>query len=315
MKNNIYIQLSFALVVVFFTACAKKEILTPSTIEEAYSLRPSGKDYDNTILDIYNQYGSFTYYTFTEKEAYWTPTGYKYPTANAAGAWATGFQVKPTNAEFIPNQLSLLKKLVFDYYSKDFLKKYLPKRILLCESVDSVYNGYDFSTTPVTNVKKIKNVPAWGAFDQISIGMGNEAIKKMSKKDSIYTMSYLHLRILKNMVENRMIKPLPSFVEIANYNLRNTTQQNAYEKGIIGVYYNSPTAETDWELYIEAMISRSEAKLNATIASTTDATLNGILSSGKDKNGLIRKRYTIVRNFYKDTYGVDLQLIGNKVNP
>lgn len=315
MKNKIFIPLSFALALVFFAACAKKEILTPSTIEEGYSLRPSGKDYDNTILDIYNQYGSFVYYSFTDKEAFWTPTGYKYPTTNAAGAWTTGFEVKPSKADFIPNQLSLLKTLVLDYYSQDFLKKFLPKRILLCESIDSVYNGYDFSTSPVTNVKKIKTVPAWSAFDQISVGLGNESIKKMSKKDSTYVMSYLHLRILKNMVENKMIQPLPSFTEIANYNVRNTTQLNAYEKGIITVYYNNPTTESDWELYVEAMITRSEAKLNATISSTTDATLNGILSSGKDKNGLIRKRYTIVRNYYKDTYGVDLQLIGNKVNP
>lgn len=120
------------------------------------------------------------------------------------------------------------------------------------------------------------------------------------------------------MTENRMTKAAkPDFIDLSNYNQRNNSQQDAYNRGIISRYLNSPSADSDWSLFMEAMMTRSEAQLKATVGSN-DTSLNGILNSGsngKDKNGLIRKRYDIVRAYYKSMYNMDLQVIGNAVNP
>lgn len=316
MKNKIIAWLFPLLLACMISSCSKKEETpSPSDIDEGYQLRPSGQEYDQTILAYYQKYGTLIYYTFTEKEAFWTPTGYRKAVLNPTGIWSTGFEVTTAKTEFIPKQLDLMKKLIFEYYSDEYLKRFLPKRILLCERIDSVYTGYDFSTSPVTYKKAVKTVPAWGAFDQISIGLGTGAIATMNRQDSLRFMNYVSSRMLKNMTENRMTRAVrPDFVELSNYNQRNSSQQDAYNRGIISNYINSPSADSDWALFMEAMLTRSEAKLKATVGSG-DTSLNGILSSGKDKNGLIRKRYDIVRAYYKTMYNMDLQRIGNMVNP
>jgi hypothetical protein len=64
---------------------------------------------------------------------------------------------------------------------------------------------------------------------------------------------------------------------------------------------------------LEAMVSRSETNLNKSTVNT-DITYMGILNTTKDNNGKIRQRYNIIRNYFINTYGVDLQAIGNAVD-
>jgi hypothetical protein len=61
------------------------------------------------------------------------------------------------------------------------------------------------------------------------------------------------------------------------------------------------------------MVSRSETNLNKSTANT-DQTSLGMLNATKDTNGKIRQRYNIIRNYFINAYGVDLQAIGNAVD-
>jgi hypothetical protein len=61
---------------------------------------------------------------------------------------------------------------------------------------------------------------------------------------------------------------------------------------------------------MQAMVTCTETTLNKSQANTITS-FTGILNITKDRNGKIRQRYNIVRNYFINTYGVDLQVIGN----
>jgi hypothetical protein len=112
------------------------------------------------------------------------------------------------------------------------------------------------------------------------------------------------------MAGRNVANPTTEFSSTTNYNTAVTSQALAYGGGILYTYYNGPTAVRDWSLYMQALVSCSETRLNKSTVNT-DATFNGILNVTKDANGVIRKRYNMVRNYYINNYNVDLQAIGN----
>jgi len=65
----------------------------------------------------------------------------------------------------------------------------------------------------------------------------------------------------------------------------------------------------DAKYFIEAIISNPYEDLIAENTSTN--TYVGILNPVKDVNGLIRKKYEILVNSFKENYGIDLQAIGD----
>ena len=128
--------------------------------------------------------------------------------------------------------------------------------------------------------------------------------------DSIKFAKKVNLLFAQSIITRNLSTPTADFTGLSNYTTTYTSQTTAYAAGILSTYYNSPTALSDWSLYIQAMVSCTEANLNKSVASTT-ISLVGILNPTKDSSGKIRQRYNIVRNYFINNYGVDLQAIGN----
>jgi len=62
------------------------------------------------------------------------------------------------------------------------------------------------------------------------------------------------------------------------------------------------TREKDWDKIIEAIVSNSYDVLTSS---------GNILSPDTDTKGVYKKKYDVVINYFKTTFGVDLQAIGN----
>lgn len=60
-------------------------------------------------------------YQFTEKDVYWTPTGWKKP-MEVRGTWTAGSEVEASDPAYIAAQLNLIKTKWFDFYTDKFLK-------------------------------------------------------------------------------------------------------------------------------------------------------------------------------------------------
>lgn len=76
MKWNKYFYIMLLLQLFFVVSCYDEKDLEPSGITSSYSVPQGTHDYDDVIVDIYNKYGSCLLYKFTDKDTYWTPSGW-----------------------------------------------------------------------------------------------------------------------------------------------------------------------------------------------------------------------------------------------
>ncbi|MEH3114302.1 putative zinc-binding metallopeptidase [Pedobacter terrae] len=289
-------------------ACKKSvEVLTPSGSDETYKVPQGNNDYDNTIVDYYNKYGTYMLYKFTEKDVYWTPTGWKKPTL-PNGTWTTGAEVEASDSAYINAQLNLIKNKWFGFYTDKFLKKFLPAKIMLCKKVDSVFTNYVFTPT-FTAVKGTKKVAAFYNYDNIQVNYGDATVNSMTAAEQRLFIYKVNLIFMQSIYARGLNAPTAEFANSADYNTAMTTYAQAYGKGII-IGYSNITAQSDWNAFITAMVTYSAPQLNASVA-ITDQTAAGILNTTKDPSGQIKRRYNMVRNYFINEYGVDLQLVGN----
>ena len=303
----------YILPLLLLVSCYKKEdALQPSEGKDGYVVPQGNNDYDQTIVNFYEKYGKYLLYEFTDKDTYWTPGGWKNSTQNASGAWSNGYEAAKADPAYVASQLKLLDTIWFKYYSDAFLKEFLPVKIMLCRSVDSVFTRY-VSFNPLTIEKGAKPVAAWFNYDNICVNHGNQAGTSLTPAEVKAAGAKLNLIFGQSIGLRRMASATTRFAAVANYNATISTQAAAYGQGIIYTYYNSPNADLDWGFYMLAMMTTSEQTLN-TSTPNTDASFKGILNTTKDSNGRIRQRYNIVREYYKENYNVDLQAVGNAFN-
>jgi len=308
MKN--YLNIFFLLAVVAGISSCKKseEALTSSGITMIYSLPQGNNAFDQNIVNYYNVYGSYLLYKFLERDAYWTPTGWKRPILDGTGPWS-GIDVAVADPNAVAAQLDLLDKSLFSLYPKPFLKQFLPVKMLLCSKVDSIFTTYVFTPT-YTPAKNIKKIPAFFSYDNLYVNYGDATVNQMTTADKLAFLARINQVFFQSIAHRGLIRPTNDFILSADYSTSSTTQAIAYGKGIVGTNVSS-SATSDWAAYIMAMVTLSEADLNRSVANT-NTSLVGILNATKDTSGLIKKRYNIVRNYFINTYQVDPQAIGNK---
>jgi hypothetical protein len=295
---------------IFLGGCKKSEdSLGPSGIVNTYSLPQGNNGYDNTIVDYYQKYGTYLLYKFSEKDAYWTPTAYNKPTVSAAGFWSAGAEVAAADPAYVSSQLDLIQAKWFSFYSDKFLKKFLPTKVLLCSKVDSISTGFVFGGPTVVYVKQTKKIGAYYNYDNIQVNFGDATVNSMTVAEQRLFLAKVNLIFIQSIIARGLSQPTTEFINSADYITAMTSFSQSYGKGILVPYY-SVSAQLDWNAYITAMVTYSSVNLNTSTA-ITDSTPMGILNATKDINGQMKKRYTMVRNYFINEYNVDLQLIGN----
>lgn len=304
-------------VVLTLNSCKKEEgTVTPSGIIDGYILPQGNHEFDNTIVDYYKKYNTYLLYKFDRKDIYWTPTGYTIP-AEVNGYWTAGHEVAPAEEIYVPAQLALIKTSLFDLYSEKFLKKFLPSKILLCSKVDSIDSEFDPQTFLPRKVAK--PVGAYSYYNSICVNYGNLDVTTMTATDRVVFLKKLNTMFVDNIISRNLSAPTKDFVNSANYATPMTTYAESYGRGIIAGY-SSVTPLNDWNAYMKAMVTLSETQLNMEVPIPEPWVYPapepiGVLNPATDVSGEIKKRYTIVRNYFIDEYGVDLQTIGNAANP
>lgn len=310
MKRYLINAISLLLLSVICFGCGKEEAqLLPTEGNEGYTLPQGNHDYDTRILNYYKKYGTYFLYEFSDKEAYWTPSGYK-NAVKQGQYWSDGFEMKAADQGFIGQQLDLFESQCLNLYSEKFLKAFLPSKILLCSEVDSIYNEFDFSTSPATVVKGMTSVAAWYNYNNLLLNYGNSKVLTITPAEKKLYLAKVNLSLINSITEAKKTAPSTAFAGSANYAIAPTSDADAYAKGMLTPYYNGPTATSDWYLYLQAMVSFSEDNLNR-MPDSWDTSFTGILNPAKDVNGIIKRRYDLVRNYFRENYNVDLQLIGN----
>lgn len=281
-----------------------------------YKLPQGNNDYDQTIVGYYQKYGTYILYKFEDKEAYWTPSGWKNGIEGDMNTGKAGYIVKTSDPSYINKQLNLLNDVWFSNYSEKFLKAFLPVKILLCSEVDSV--GYNWTTRPVSISGR--KVGAWYNYYNICVSYGDSNIDQLSVIDKRKFKDKLNRVFIQSIIDRVIVTPTTEFAEATNYTGVSKIYDNAklWALGTFPQGY-SATPARDWGVFMLMMVTHPESFLTATLTTVnttdnTEAGWKGILTKAKDTNGILKKRYDMVRNYFKENYDIDLQEIGNHLN-
>lgn len=320
MKRNKSIYIGLLLLLIFAAACYDEKDLKPSGVTSSYSVPQGTHDYDDAIVDIYNRYGVYLLYKYTDKDTYWTPSGWMDGALGETGK--SGYIIAPVDENYVGEQVELIQDAWFDTYSDEFLKEFLPIKIMLCSDIDSVYMVWDFSSYPFKQVYEGKKVKAWYNYDNICVSYGSEAVTQMTKADSLAFRHKMNQTLIESMIGRKKSVPLKEFEEITNYqtdNINYMSASNLWKLGVPRSVSYNVTVENDWKSFLLMMVTFSEEFLTRTpeYNSDWDYTMqnwDGILNPVKDVNGLLKKRYDIVRDYFIENYNMDLQKIGNTLN-
>ncbi len=301
-----------------FNSCVKEEgELTPSGIESGYSVPQGTNDFDDEIVDFYNNYGSYLLYDFTEKDAYWTPSSWQNgveTTDEETGS--AGFVVEMPDVDYVGEQLELLNEVWFQYYSEEFLKEFLPIKILLCSEVGYVNYSWDENFNLIYVASPII---AYYNYDNISVGYASEAIESLTESDKSNIALDVNHVFAESIIGQDKIDPTDEFSNSANYSSASSAYTNTelWALGVLQPYY-SASAENDWGQFLTMMMCYSEEYLNREVSYVSEydweeTSWEGIFSSLKDTKGLLKERYDFVRQYYIDNYNIDLQEVGNSI--
>ncbi|NLI36531.1 MAG: hypothetical protein GX416_08485 [Bacteroidales bacterium] len=319
--KTIYNKINYCAAIIILlcamSACGYSEdALTPSGDALAYKLPQGNSDYDQTIVDYYNKYGVYILYKFQNKEAYWTPSGWQNGIIGVKSGMG-GFSVLPTDPAYVKQQLSLIKELWFDSYNDAFLKANLPAKILLCAEVDSI--AEDWSTWPASYIGF--KIGAWYNYYNICVGYGDGTTSAQLTADDKRKLKDKWNRVfIQNIVDRGAVAMPAEFSSAVNYTSVTNLDSNSklWALGALGPS-STATPIRDWGYFMLMMICHSETFLNTVPTNiidwdTSEASWEGILSPAKDTNGLLKKRYNMVRNYYIQKCNIDLQQIGNNLN-
>ena len=300
MKQSIYLLTVVLLSSSLLAGCKKEAKLTPTTTpEDVYgdSTLPQGNHpYDADILQLFKKYNTLFLYKYKPHDLYYNVTDYIGGTYDTASDQTTkpGYFDVPADEAYVGVQLDLLKELWLNYYPDSLLKKGLPQKVYL---VDSFYLAYSGPGKPLDNYPTF--LEAFKGGDYILATWGSARITNIALADKYALKSQLNADFLDLAHAQGAVTRSPAFTALTDY-----SAVNYYTADALGVidYYNHGTPDTDWDLYMETIVSNSYATLTSP---------GNILSPDRDTNGIFLKKYNIMIAYFQSVFGVDLQAIGN----
>ena len=312
-----------------FTSCSYDEDeLTPSGVTSSYQLPQGSHDYDDTIQKFYNDNGVYLLYKFSDKDAYWTPSGWTDGTPSDSDDGKTGFTVKAADENYVGQQLSLLDEVWFSKLNAS-AKKLLPTLILLCSEVNNVAYAYDFY--PVFKAYYSESpILSHYNYDNICVTYGSEAVTSLTD-DQKKEFGSSVIKSWTEYISEHKAEPSGEFSSSIDYSSTAitylSTPAECCAAGTLNAGYNTSAAK-DWQLFLDMMMLYPESYLTEDAGDLSsywsftnyvdgeyvydyDGIFHGILNIQRDTNGMLKQRYDIVRNYFITNYDFDPQAVGN----
>lgn len=295
MKNIFY--LGIALFLFGTLACSEDENLGEiKDWKSEYTLPQGGNaDADAVIMQLHQEYGCYFLYDYTYYDFHYDITSRN-----------NGF-VLP-DPEHVDEMLNFLNQVWLQFYPKEFLKKHLPYRVLLAKDL--------YTTTSNSDVKNGGKDIFLGA-RTVALGFCSDTVLTESRKVA-YKRS-IHKEFWTYWIEDAEILEIPeAFFNVSDYttkpNTTVTSPQYVRTRGFVKDDANNremnantttwPSTNNDTNIqkrkmndfwsYLYDMIYRTDADWAADL-----------------EYPLIKQKYDIIVNHFKDQYGIDITTIGN----
>lgn len=293
MNMRIYISL---LAILFLSGCAKDTQIGNIQVPGADYVLPQGGDAmaDQRILKLYETYGSYFLYEFSEKDFNWTQI------SNSLGDDV--FRFDPIEPGKVKNLLDLLQLTWFDFYDQEFLAHAMPIRIFLTETVQLQVRKFDWGIWDY--ILSWKDVYARYLDNQIAISNVNKSVADMSAEEKRVYKSNLQSVFLESLVASATIVAPDEFIAISDYSNNVDDTEEARNAGFV----LNPTMDYEWS--IDGNMTESN-DLNAYLASLVFRTAK----EWEDdlQYPLVKQKYDILVSWLKTEYGIDIVKIGNTI--
>lgn len=290
---RIYISL---LAILFLSGCAKDTQIGNIQVPGADYVLPQGGDAmaDQRILKLYETYGSYFLYEFSEKDFNWTQI------SNSLGDDV--FRFDPIEPGKVKNLLDLLQLTWFDFYDQEFLAHAMPIRIFLTETVQLQVRKFDWGIWDY--ILSWKDVYARYLDNQIAISNVNKSVADMSAEEKRVYKSNLLSVFLESLVASATIVAPDEFIAISDYSNNVDDTEEARNAGFV----LNPTMDYEWS--IDGNMTESN-DLNAYLASLVFRTAK----EWEDdlQYPLVKQKYDILVSWLKTEYGIDIVKIGNTI--
>ena len=371
-----YRLLYLIMFVLLWAGCDDSEKLTPSEgLEPGYILPQGEHDYDEKIMNWFEECGFYILYKFEPRDVYFNMGGgsleIKVDTADVTLRYASddvfvagdnvyiltsetgemyrlgehdgykayfdgdefvvekeeirakgslnGFRVDQADEEYVGKQLVWLEEVFLNHYSKDFLREYMPLKLILGKNLLTYIN--DLTPPEVSGFIVVSNV--------FVVSYGDETQDNMSDYDKWESKSKMNKWFLSEKLFDKIYKVAEAegFFSFTDYDYLVTIwlQDNSYypnglvnyEDNIVGWGQNATRMkQVDLKSYLCMVVDHSFDMLNDEALSgdydRNDCT--GIFDEKKDSGGLIREKYDVLVKALNDI-GIDLQGIGNMYAP
>lgn len=260
-------------------SCKEEIEIIPDVVEPEYNLPQGNHSYDARIVDFYKENSCYILYKFSNKDFRWNITR------------QISFVADQADEAMVGQSLDFLEDKLFRFYTKDFLKKSLPYKILLASRIRALegsLNAPDTIAAPVAATYTISN---------LAFGHCNNKLLTLTDPEIYKIKNDLHSIFWQSAVSGGRIEMPPLFVNATNY--LNVYSFNIKTHGVIK-YGNGFSINTDFSDYIELITTHTLAELESTLFLKIN-----------DPNGRYRFKYDAIINYYKSNYQIDLQKIKN----
>lgn len=283
---------------VLWASCYDEDAPTPTEAPEFnYTLPQGNHDYDTKIVNWFDRCGFYILYKYDPRDVYWSirhwlETG----VTELAGS---KFKIEPADEEYVGGLLDVLERRFLSFYPDTLLKRCMPLKVLFGSNlVDGFYGkqnvrfGLDFMLLD-------------GADKDFELRSPHQ-IDLLKDTMNISFMSYLTSR-------GKVTKP-EEFFELSSYKENSVNKEDMYAWGYVATSYGKKGKDDDWNEYLKAIIKNPYTYLSAE-PEDGDTSFKGILHKKKDVNELIVQKYNIIIQYFKQEYNIDLQKIGDSVEP
>lgn len=295
MKHRIFFSLAL-FSAVLLSGCYDEGKLTPSPEPEPVTRIPQGNhDYDNNIVALHDKYKVELLYKFEPRDVYWQINQWIGPDSPTASHRT--LEAIQAEEEYVKPIVDFMENQFFAFYPDTLLQRCLPLRFFLCSALNKI------NSSAVVTAKH--NCILKSGTSYIAVNHANAEFASMSVADKNTFKKDLHIALRDYIHDKGFILQSDAFLSISDYT--SVTAALMYSKGLLSTA--SSNRDNDWKAYLEAAMSFTYDELMA--AETSTATHKGILNPIKDVNGLIRIKYDIITQYYRDNFNLDLQAIGN----
>lgn len=274
---------------VAFTACNDDNELGEVKVPGSDYTLPQGgnNEADAKIMSLYDTYGSYFLYVFSEKDFKWSLVENN----------GTEYQFEPIEPERVNNLLDIIQITWLDLYDTSFLKKNMPKFVMLTGKLQTLVEDW-WSSSWV-------DVPARCIDNQIAISDITKNVGEMTSDDKRSFKNYLQAVFLNYCITTGAVEVPREFYTVSDYTaeLYWESTEKAREYGFV---YNPQTDEEWSTVYWSLSQSLDISAYVASLAYRTESEWTEDL-----EYPLVRKKYELLVNAFTKA-GVDIKKIGNK---